>query len=68
MNNDDINQFIQSFDQFMNQSEQSIAEFYQRTNPLVKQPKRFDITKIPDYEKRAAQLEVTVDYYLQEFI
>jgi hypothetical protein len=65
MTEDDIANFIKTFDSFMNNSETFIFEYYERTNPMVQQMK---IDKIAEYEKRAAELEVTVDYYMEEFL
>ena len=60
MNDEDIRQFLQSFSDFMQHSETEISkhEEYLRakeyTNSLL--------------EKKSAELEVTVDYYMQEFL
>ena len=60
MNDEDIRQFLQSFSDFMQHSETEISkhEEYLRakeyTNSLL--------------EKKAAELEITVDYYMQEFL
>jgi len=60
MNDEDIRQFLQSFSDFMKHSDTEIQkhEEYLRakeyTNSLL--------------EKKAAELEVTVDYYMQEFM
>ncbi len=64
MNDSEIQQFQLLFQQFMNNSETSIFKYYERTNPSIKQIK---MQEIPNYEERAAALEVTVDYYIQEF-
>ena len=60
MNDEDIRQFLQSFSDFMKHSETEIQ-------------KHEDYLKAKEYtnnllEKKAAELEITVDYYMQEFL
>jgi len=60
MNDEDIRQFLQSFSDFMKHSDTEIQ-------------KHEDYLKAKEYttsllEKKAAELEVTVDYYMQEFL
>ena len=60
MNDEDIRQFLQSFSDFMQHSETEIQ-------------KHDDYLRAKEYtnnllEKKAAELEDTVDYYLQEFL
>jgi hypothetical protein len=60
MNDEDIRQFLQSFSDFMKHSDIEIQ-------------KHEDYLKAKEYatsllEKKAAELEVTVDYYMQEFL
>ena len=60
MNDEDIRQFLQSFSDFMKHSDTEIQ-------------KHEDYLKAKEYttsllEKKAAELEVTVDYYMQEFM
>ena len=60
MNDEDIRQFLQSFSDFMKHSETEIQ-------------KHEEYLKAKEYtnsllEKKAAELEVTVDYYMQEFL
>ena len=60
MNDDDIQQFIVSFGDFMNHSETEIDQ-YQKWEEAKQYTEMF-------YEQKAAELEVTVDYYLAEFV
>jgi len=60
MNDEDIRQFLTAFGDFMQHSETEIQ-------------KHDDYLKAKEYttsllEKKAAELEVTVDYYMQEFL
>ena len=60
MNDEDIRQFLQSFSDFMKHSDVEIS-------------KHEDYLRAKEYtdsllEKKAAELEVTVDYYMQEFL
>jgi len=60
MNDHDINQFINAFDDFMKHSETEIDSY------LKWQEARSYTNSF--YEQRAAELEITVDYYIQEFV
>jgi hypothetical protein len=60
MNNDDIDMFIKAFDDFMNHAETEIASYKKRKEAEDYTNKFF--------ECKAAELEVTVDYYMQEFL
>ena len=60
MNDEDIRQFLQSFSDFMKHSETEI----QRHEEYLK-AKEYTNNLL---EKKAAELEVTVDYYMQEFL
>ena len=60
MNDEDIRQFLQSFSDFMKHSETEI----QRHEEYLK-AKEYTNNLL---EKKAAELEVTVDYYMQEFM
>lgn len=60
MNDEDIRQFLTAFGDFMQHSETEIQ-------------KHDDYLKAKEYtnsllEKKAAELEITVDYYMQEFL
>ena len=60
MNNEDMRQFLIAFDDFMNES--TLEQKNQiRWESARQYTKGF-------YEKQAAELEVTVDYYMQEFV
>ena len=60
MNEKDIKQFTCAFEDFMKQSEESIhsddewKEAEEYTNQF--------------YEQKASELQITVDYYMQEFL
>ena len=56
MNDQDIEQFIKAFDDFMQHAETEI-DSYQKWKEAEKYKDEF-------YERKAAELEVTVDYYL----
>ena len=56
MNEQDINMFIKAFDDFMKHSEVAIEEQKHRDEARL------------FYERKASELEVTVDYYMQEFV
>jgi len=60
MNDEDINQFIKAFEDFMNHSETEINS-HQQWEEARQYTELF-------YEQKAAELEVTVDYYMAEFI
>ena len=60
MNDEDIRQFLQSFSDFMKHSETEI----QKHDEYIK-AKEYTNNLL---EKKAAELEVTVDYYMQEFL
>ena len=60
MNDEDIRQFLTAFSDFMKHSETEVQ-------------KHEDYLKAKEYtdsllEKKAAELEITVDYYMQEFM
>lgn len=60
MNDEDMRQFLVAFDDFMNES--TLEQKNQiRWESARQYTKGF-------YEKQAAELEVTVDYYMQEFV
>ena len=60
MNDQDIEQFIKAFDDFMQHAETEI-ESHQKWKEAERYKDEF-------YERKAAELEVTVDYYLEEFV
>lgn len=60
MNDQDIQQFLNAFDDFLKHAEEEISAY------LTWQEARSYASTY--YEQRAAELEVTVDYYLAEFV
>ena len=60
MNDEDMRQFLVAFDDFMNES--TLEQKNQIRWESARQYTR------GFYEKQAAELEVTVDYYMQEFV
>ena len=60
MNDQDIEMFIKAFDDFMQHAETEVDEYKKREEARA-YTEQF-------YEKKAAELEVTVDYYMQEFM
>lgn len=60
MNDEDIKSFLNAFSDFMKHAE--VQEFYYEEYLAKKEYVR------NLYEKKAKQLNVSVDYYLQEFI
>jgi hypothetical protein len=60
MNDEDINQFISAFSDFMKHSEEQIHS-HQQWEEAKNYADNF-------YEQKAAELEITVDYYLAEFV
>lgn len=74
MNDEDIRQFLMAFGDFMKHAEVEEMKHEIRTakhhviidGVEVEIPKENDLIK--SFEKEAAELEVTVDYYMQEFL
>jgi len=60
MNDQDIEMFLKAFDDFMNHAEENIHS-YEQWKEAEEYSNQF-------YEKKAAELEVTVDYYMSEFL
>ena len=60
MNDQDIEMFVKAFDDFMQHADTEIDEHKKREEART-YTEQF-------YERKAAELEVTVDYYMQEFI
>jgi len=67
MNNQDLQQFIETFDDFMKHFE--VEELYYEGRKVYEnhraEAKRIQAQEI---EKEASRLEITVDYYLAEFV
>jgi len=59
MANKDLEKFIKSFEDFTKHSQE------QQSSDKSKKTKEYAISVL---EKQAAELEITVDYYLAEFI
>ena len=60
MNDQDIEMFIKAFDDFMTHAETEI-DAHEKWKEAEEYTNHF-------YEKKAAELEVTVDYYMAEFL
>ena len=60
MNDQDIEMFVKAFDDFMQHADTEIDEHKKREEARI-YTEQF-------YERKAAEHEVTVDYYMQEFI
>lgn len=60
MNDEDIKQFISTFEDFMNHADVEMQN-YIRYESARKYTKSF-------FEKEAKRLNVSVDYYIQEFV
>ena len=67
MNDSDIQQFLSAFEDFMKHAEVQEAYYLgrQKYQDYQKQSKKVIENEI---EKKAAELEVTVDYYMAEFL
>lgn len=67
MNKDDIKQFMKAFKDFMKHSEEQEFYYNQRiAHGHHRAQARLAIEN--EIEKKAAELEVTVDYYMAEFM
>jgi len=60
MNDEDINQFLTAFEDFMNHAETEI-DAHSKWQEAQQYTEQF-------YEKKAAELDITVDYYMSEFL
>jgi hypothetical protein len=60
MNEQDIEMFMKSFDDFMNHADVEIQNYVRR-----EAVRKFNQTSL---EQKAAEMEVTVDYYMSEFM
>lgn len=63
MNDMDIQQFMKAFKDFMKHSE--VQELYYESEQVYREHAQ-QIQS--DIEQKAAELEITVDYYLMEFV
>jgi hypothetical protein len=67
MNNEEIAQFLNAFDDFMKHSEVEEYNFLQRSEyEKYRQESKMIIES--EIEKKAAELEVTCNYYIAEFM
>jgi len=64
MNDQDIEMFMKAFDDFMQHAETEELNYEMRSE--YEEYSKMIIDK--EIEKKAAELEVTCDYYLQEFM
>ena len=60
MNEQDIEMFMKSFDDFMNHADVEIQNYVR-----LESVRKFNQTSL---EQKAADMEVTVDYYMSEFM
>ncbi len=60
MNEQDIEMFMKSFDDFMNHADVEIQNYVRR-----EAVRKYNQSSL---EQEAAEMEVTVDYYMQEFV
>tara|TARA_A100001515_G_scaffold129889_1_gene116831 strand:- start:660 stop:878 length:219 start_codon:yes stop_codon:yes gene_type:complete len=60
MNEQDIEMFMKSFDDFMNHADVEMQNYIRR-----EAVRKFNQTSL---EQKAAEMEVTVDYYMSEFM
>ena len=74
MKDEDIKQFVKAYEDFMKHSEVEQLKHEIRTSKHMISIENVEVA-IPDenqliasYEEKAAELEVTVDYYMQEFV
>jgi hypothetical protein len=67
MNNEEIVQFLNAFDDFMKHAEMEEFNFQQRSEYHQYQEQSKMAIEL-EIEKKAAELEVTVDYYIAEFM
>lgn len=67
MNNEEISQFVKSFEDFMKHAEMEESNFLQRSEYEHYQQESKVIVE-NEIEKLAAFYEVTCDYYIAEFM
>ncbi len=67
MNNKDIQEFIEAFDDFMKHFE--VEEIYYEGRKVYEDHRaQAKHAMVQEIEKKAAELEVTCDYYMMEFM
>ena len=67
MSNEEILQFVNAFEDFMKHAEMEESNFYQRSE-YEQYQKESKVIIENEIEKLAAFYEVTVDYYMAEFL
>lgn len=67
MNNQEIIQFLNSFEDFMRHFEEEEFNFLQRSE-YENYQKQSKMAIELEIEKKAAELELPVDYYIEEFM
>jgi hypothetical protein len=67
MSNEEISQFVNAFEDFMKHAEMEESNFYQRSE-YEQYRKESKVIIENEIEKEASRLEITVDYYLEEFM
>jgi len=67
MNDEEIVQFLNSFEDFMKHAEAEEFNFHQRSE-YDRHQEESKLAIEVEIERKAAELEVTVDYYLEEFM
>jgi len=67
MSNEEISQFVNAFEDFMKHAEMEESNFYQRSE-YEQYRKESKMIIENEIEKLAAFYEVTVDYYMAEFM
>lgn len=67
MNDEEIQEFLNSFDDFMKHAEMEEFRFGHRSE-YERYQKESKMIIESELERKAAELEVTVDYYLAEFV
>lgn len=68
MNDQEIDEFLKAFDDFMRHSENEELTAEMRKEYQQYSKKIIDDQIVKMIEKKAAELEVTVDYYMDEFM
>jgi virulence-associated protein VapD len=67
MNDEEIREFLNAFDDFMKHAEMEEFKFVQRSE-YDRYQKESKMAIEMEIEQKAAELEVTVDYYIAEFM
>ncbi len=67
MNNEEIQEFLKAFDDFMKHAEMEEFRFGHRSEYEYYQEESKMVIEM-EIEQKAAELEVTVDYYIAEFM